>query len=228
MYARGAPQAAGVLRAARSSFAGPGDPMPEIIPGSRGARALSRPHEMALQMKSSMLPARVAAGRRMAAPRLAPSSLVALPKVVLSAPVQQPASAVAARRVQRANSVVVRAAKVSVGDLKKRDLDGKRVLVRAGEHLEFARHKEQIPRAAIGHHHQESMITISAMLLLLLLLLCRPERAARQAGQHHGRHAHPRCHPHAQVPAGQRRQGPAHLAPGELHGRVGRGSELRG
>jgi hypothetical protein len=42
-----------------------------------------------------------------------------------------------------------------------------------------------------------------------------PERAAGQEPEDHGRHAHPRRHPHPEVPDRERRPRPAHVPPGE-------------
>ncbi|GFH14740.1 phosphoglycerate kinase [Haematococcus lacustris] len=81
---------------------------------------------MALSMKCSM--ASRVGGARVANHRAAFSG-PRIARVAQSAPVsvRQPL----ASRVQRASAVTVRAVKVSVGDLKKADLEGKRVFVRA-------------------------------------------------------------------------------------------------
>ncbi|KAJ9517657.1 hypothetical protein QJQ45_025132 [Haematococcus lacustris] len=79
---------------------------------------------MALSMKSSM--ASRVGGARVCQHRAAFSgSRIARPVQAAPVPMRQ------ASRVQRASAVTVRAVKVSVGDLKKADLEGKRVFVRA-------------------------------------------------------------------------------------------------
>ncbi|KAJ9532529.1 hypothetical protein QJQ45_010602 [Haematococcus lacustris] len=82
--------------------------------------------QMALSMKCSM--ASRVGGARVANHRAAFSG-PRIARVAQSAPVsvRQPL----ASRVQRARAVTVRAVKVSVGDLRKADLEGKRVFVRA-------------------------------------------------------------------------------------------------
>lgn len=84
---------------------------------------------MALSMK--MQSAQMVAGSRrmaMASPRVARAQLSS--RAVSAAPVSV-AAAPRTQRASRASRVVVEAIKKSVGDLKKADLEGKRVLVRA-------------------------------------------------------------------------------------------------
>uniref|UniRef100_A0A7S0RH22 Phosphoglycerate kinase n=1 Tax=Chlamydomonas leiostraca TaxID=1034604 RepID=A0A7S0RH22_9CHLO len=83
--------------------------------------------KMALSMKSNMA-ARVA-GRRVAAFRTA--GAVAQPVRPTFMAGKTAAPAFTAVRLSRASAVTVKASKVSVGDLKKADLEGKRVFVRA-------------------------------------------------------------------------------------------------
>lgn len=85
---------------------------------------------MALSMK--MQSARVVAGRRvqaMAVPRVASVRLA--PSSFAGKDVAAVSSARVSQRAGRASRVVVEAVKKSVGDLKRADLEGKRVLVRA-------------------------------------------------------------------------------------------------
>lgn len=87
---------------------------------------------MALSMKSNMT-ARVA-GRRVGAFRTPGAVAVPVRPTFVSAKTAAPAVNVG--RISRASAVTVKAVKKSVGDLKRSDLENKRVFVRAGEYLE--------------------------------------------------------------------------------------------
>lgn len=84
---------------------------------------------MALNMRTQM--ASRVAGRRVAAVRPCSSGLARVARPVATPSFMQVAAPQLAARISRGSSVVVKAAKVSVGDLKKADLEGKRVFVRA-------------------------------------------------------------------------------------------------
>ena len=87
-----------------------------------------------MALSARMQSARVVAGRRVqtcAAPRVSSVVTPRLNNSFAQQAVFQAAPVRVSSRVQRANRVVVEAVKKSVGDLKKSDLEGKRVLVRA-------------------------------------------------------------------------------------------------
>ena len=127
---------------------------------------------MAMTMRSSM--ASRVAGRRVAAKAFT-AAVPRVGRVASAAPsfVEMAAPRLAAR-VSR-GTVVVNAKKVSVGDLKKADLEGKRVFVRAGG----------LMGAVLGVDRSWIAGGLIPKVLTLMGFACRPERPHGQGRQRH-------------------------------------------